>query len=81
MGFNLLYPDNGEGIHEGKILEWYHKAGDQVKEGDPLRKDETDKVVTDIPVPQTGKLAQTNGKVDEIVHVGQVIAVIVGKNE
>jgi len=81
MAFNFLFPDIGEGIHEGKILEWYHKAGDMVKEGDPLLKVETDKVVTDIPVPQTGKLAQTNGKVDEIVHVGQVIAVIVGKNE
>ncbi|MBL0062893.1 MAG: 2-oxo acid dehydrogenase subunit E2 [bacterium] len=81
MPFNFTFPDIGEGIHEGKILEWYHKAGDQVKEGDPLLKVETDKVVTDIPVPQTGKLAQTNGKVDEIVHVGQVIAVIVGKNE
>ncbi|NUO19274.1 2-oxo acid dehydrogenase subunit E2 [bacterium] len=81
MAFNFLFPDIGEGIHEGKILEWYHKPGDMVKEGDPLLKVETDKVVTDIPVPQTGKLAQTNGKVDEIVHVGQVIAVITGKNE
>jgi len=81
MPFNFQFPDIGEGIHEGKILEWYHKPGDNVKEGDPLLKVETDKVVTDIPVPQTGKLAQTSGKVDEIVHVGQVIAVIVGKNE
>lgn len=81
MPFNFQFPDIGEGIHEGKILEWYHKPGDEVKEGDPLLKVETDKVVTDIPVPQTGKLAQTNGKVDEIVHVGQVIAVIVGKGE
>lgn len=81
MHFNFQFPDIGEGIHEGKILEWYHKPGDEVKEGDPLLKVETDKVVTDIPVPQTGKLAQTSGKVDEIVHVGQVIAVIVGKGE
>lgn len=81
MPFNFQFPDIGEGIHEGKILEWYHKPGDEVKEGDPLLKVETDKVVTDIPVPQTGKLAQTSGKVDEIVHVGQVIAVIVGKGE
>ncbi|MCB9365816.1 MAG: 2-oxo acid dehydrogenase subunit E2 [Calditrichaeota bacterium] len=81
MPFNFQFPDIGEGIHEGKILEWYHKPGDDVKEGDPLLKVETDKVVTDIPVPQTGKLATTSGKVDEIVHVGQVIAVIVGKGE
>jgi len=81
MPFNFQFPDIGEGIHEGKILEWYHKTGDEVKEGEPLLKVETDKVVTDIPVPQTGKLAQTSGKVDEIVHVGQVIAVIVGKHE
>ncbi len=81
MAYNFQFPDIGEGIHEGKILEWYHQPGDMVKEGDPLLKVETDKVVTDIPVPQTGKLAQTSGKVDEIVHVGQVIAVIVGKDE
>lgn len=81
MAYNFTFPDIGEGIHEGKVLEWYHKTGDSVKEGDPLLKVETDKVVTDIPVPQTGVLLKTDGKAGEIVHVGQVIAVIGAKGE
>ena len=50
------FPDIGEGITEGKVLEVYIKKGQEVKEGDSLIKVETDKVVTDIPSPETGSI-------------------------
>jgi pyruvate dehydrogenase E2 component (dihydrolipoamide acetyltransferase) len=81
MAYEFKLPDVGEGIHEGKILEWYHKPGDSVTEGDPLLKIETDKVVTDIPVPETGVLHQIHGEIDEVVDVGSVIAIIGAKGE
>ena len=76
MAFSFKFPDIGEGIHEGKILEWYVKPGQKVREGDPLMKVETDKVVTDIPIPRTGVVAKTFGEVGQVIHVGNVIAEI-----
>ncbi len=81
MALDFKFPDIGEGIHEGKLLEWYVKPGDKVKEGDPLMKVETDKVVTDIPVPRTGVIASTHGNVGDIIHVGQTIAMIAAAGE
>lgn len=81
MALEFKFPDIGEGIHEGKLLEWYVKPGDKIKEGDSLMKVETDKVVTDIPCPKTGVIAATYGAVDQIIHVGQIIAVIAGEGE
>jgi pyruvate dehydrogenase E2 component (dihydrolipoamide acetyltransferase) len=81
MALEFKFPDIGEGIHEGKLLEWYVKPGDKVKEGDSLMKVETDKVVTDIPCPKTGIIAATYGAVDQIIHVGQIIAVIASEGE
>jgi pyruvate dehydrogenase E2 component (dihydrolipoamide acetyltransferase) len=37
--------------------------------------------VTDIPIPKTGIVAATYGSVNEIIHVGQIIAVIAGEGE
>jgi pyruvate dehydrogenase E2 component (dihydrolipoamide acetyltransferase) len=76
MAYSFKFPDIGEGIHEGKILEWYVKPGDKVREGDPLMKVETDKVVTDIPIPRHGLIKQLFGEVGQVIHVGNVIAEI-----
>ncbi|MBU0692197.1 2-oxo acid dehydrogenase subunit E2 [bacterium] len=81
MAYEYKFPDIGEGIHEGKILEWYFKPGDKVTEGESLLKVETDKVVTDIPVPQTGILHSIHGEVDQVIEVGHVIAVIAAEGE
>lgn len=81
MAFDFKFPDIGEGIHEGKILEWYVKSGDKVKEGDSLMKVETDKVVTDIPIPRTGTIESTHGQVGDIIHVGETIARILEAGE
>jgi pyruvate dehydrogenase E2 component (dihydrolipoamide acetyltransferase) len=81
MAFEFKFPDIGEGIHEGKILEWYYKPGDKVVEGEPLLKVETDKVVTDIPVPQNGILHSIDGEVDQVIEVGHVVAVIAAEGE
>ncbi len=35
MRFVFNFPDLGEGLEEGTILEWYVKEGDKVKVGDP----------------------------------------------
>ena len=69
MKYIFKFPDIGEGITEGKILEWYVKKGQQIKSGDSLVKMETDKVVTDIPSPKTGTISSLFGQVGEMINV------------
>ena len=69
MRYIFKFPDIGEGISEGKILQWYVKKGQEVKSGDSLVKMETDKVVTDIPSPKNGTIVTLFGKEGEVVHV------------
>lgn len=70
MKFVFNFPDLGEGLEEGTILEWYVKVGDKVKVGDILVQMETDKVVADIPSPKDGVITKLHGNLDEVVKVG-----------
>ncbi len=70
MNFTFHFPDLGEGLEEGTILEWYVTEGQQVKEGDPLVQMETDKVVADIPSPRKGVIALLHGSVGDVMKVG-----------
>jgi pyruvate dehydrogenase E2 component (dihydrolipoamide acetyltransferase) len=76
MRYIFNFPDIGEGLDEGTILEWYVKKGQSVKVGDSIVKMETDKVVADIPSPRDGVIAATFGKVGETIHVGNALAEI-----
>lgn len=76
MKYMFKFPDIGEGLEEGKIIEWYVEKGQSVNSGDPLVKMETDKVVTDIPSPKSGVISQRFGAVGEIVHVGNALVEI-----
>jgi len=76
MRYIFKFPDIGEGLTEGIIIEWYVDKGTTVKVGQPLVKMETDKVVTDIPAPREGIVAARYGKVGETVHVGETLVEI-----
>jgi len=76
MRYIFNFPDIGEGLDEGIVLEWYVKKGQTVKVGDALVKVETDKVVADIPSPRDGVIVETFGKVGETIHVGNALAEI-----
>ena len=70
MKFIFNFPDLGEGLEEGTILEWYVKVGQEVKVGDSLVQMETDKVVADIPSPKDGVILKTYGNVGDVIKVG-----------
>jgi pyruvate dehydrogenase E2 component (dihydrolipoamide acetyltransferase) len=64
------FPDIGEGITEGQIVEWRVKKAQQVQTGDPLVEMETDKVVTDIPSPRDGTVVAIYGSEGDTINVG-----------
>ncbi|MEI6764403.1 MAG: dihydrolipoamide acetyltransferase family protein [Bacteroidota bacterium] len=76
MRYIFNFPDIGEGLDEGTIVEWYVAKGQSIQSGDALLKMETDKVVTDIPCPKTGVVAAMYGKVGEVVKVGEPLVEI-----
>ncbi len=76
MRYIFNFPDIGEGLDEGTILEWYVKKGQAVKVGDSLVKMETDKVVADIPSPREGVIVSTFGKIGETINVGNALVEI-----
>jgi pyruvate dehydrogenase E2 component (dihydrolipoamide acetyltransferase) len=76
MRYIFKFPDIGEGLDEGTIAEWYVEKGQQIESGDSLVKMETDKVVTDIPSPKSGRIAAIYGKIGEIIKVGSPLVEI-----
>ena len=71
MKYIFKFPDIGEGLEEGTILEVYVKVGQTVKAGDLLVNMETDKVAADIPSPKAGKILKIFGNVGDVIHVGK----------
>ncbi len=81
MPFEFKFPDVGEGIEEGEIVEWNIKEGDNVKVDQVIGKVETDKAVVDIPSPKSGKILKILVKAGQKVRVGQTMLVIGEKGE
>ena len=73
MPYDVKLPDIGEGIAEGEIVRWLVKAGDAVKEDQPLVEVMTDKASVEIPSPRTGTIAALHAAEGAMVPVGSVI--------
>jgi len=74
--FEFAFPDIGEGLAEGKLLEWKVQPGQRVKQGQTIAVVETDKVVADIPSPRDGTLVSLGVREGELIQVGRTLAVI-----
>ena len=70
MAFVFNFPDVGEGIHEGRVVEWLVAEGDTVSEDQPLLKVETDKAVVELPSPFTGTVLKLHADADAEIFVG-----------
>jgi pyruvate dehydrogenase E2 component (dihydrolipoamide acetyltransferase) len=73
---DILMPQLGETVAEGKVTKWFKAAGDAVKPGDNLFEIETDKVSMEVPATEAGILAEIRVPEGEIAPVGAVVAVI-----
>jgi pyruvate dehydrogenase E2 component (dihydrolipoamide acetyltransferase) len=73
---NILMPQLGETVAEGKITKWFKAAGDAVKPGDNLFEIETDKVSMEVPATEAGVLSEIRVPEGEVALVGAVVGVI-----
>jgi pyruvate dehydrogenase E2 component (dihydrolipoamide acetyltransferase) len=73
---DVLMPQLGETVAEGKITKWFKAAGEQVKPGDNLFEIETDKVSMEVPSTTTGVLAEIRVPAGDVAPVGAIVAVI-----
>ncbi|WP_374718886.1 dihydrolipoamide acetyltransferase family protein [Parageobacillus toebii] len=73
MAFEFKLPDIGEGIHEGEIVKWFVKPGDEVNEDDVLCEVQNDKAVVEIPSPVKGKVLEILVEEGTVATVGQTL--------
>src|SRR6266540_2783079 len=73
---DILMPQLGETVAEGKITTWFKAVGDAVKPGDNLFEIETDKVSMEVPATSAGVLAEIRTPAGAVAPVGAVVAVV-----
>jgi len=74
--FELKLPKMGESVAEATITSWLKEIGDQIEMDEAVLEIATDKVDTEVPCEFEGVLIEKCFEVDEIVQVGQTIAII-----
>jgi pyruvate/2-oxoglutarate dehydrogenase complex dihydrolipoamide acyltransferase (E2) component len=55
---------------------WHAAVGQRVIEGDRLLEVLAGDAIVDLPAPASGKLVERKVQADDVLHVGQVLAVI-----
>ena len=76
---DVLMPQLGETVAEGKITSWFKTVGDPVRPGDNLFEIETDKVTMEVPAITAGVLAEIRVSAGDVARVGAIVAVITDK--
>jgi pyruvate dehydrogenase E2 component (dihydrolipoamide acetyltransferase) len=76
MAFVFNFPDVGEGIHEGRVVEWLVAEGDVVAVDQPLLKVETDKAVVELPSPHAGTVLRLHAAADSAIFVGDPLVTV-----
>ena len=67
------FPEMGDSVAEGTVLEWRVKPGDSVEVDDPLVEISTDKVDAEVPSPVAGTIQELLVEADQTVSVGTVL--------
>ena len=79
--FELKLPKMGESVAEATITNWLKKVGEKIEVDEAVLEIATDKVDSEIPSEVSGVLSEILFNVDDIVKVGQTIAIIETEGE
>ena len=81
MTIEIILPEMGEGIIEGRLARWLVSEGDQIEAFDPLAEIETDKVTTEITSENAGTILRLHVAEGQTVPVGTVLTEIAAEDE
>ena len=76
MAYDIVMPQMGSDMTEGKLLRWLKREGEVVAEGEPIVEIETDKVNIEIEAEETGILHRILVQEGETVAVGTPIGLL-----
>ena len=74
--FELKLPKMGESVAEATLTAWLKGVGDKIDADEPVLEIATDKVDSEVPSEVEGVLIQKLFEVDDVIEVGQTIAII-----
>ena len=74
--FELKLPKMGESVAEATLTAWLKDIGDTIEFDEPVVEIATDKVDSEVPSEKKGILIEKCFKVDDVILVGQTIAII-----
>ena len=77
----VTLPSMGESINEATLTSWLKDVGDKIEIDESIVEVSTDKVDSDVPSEVSGILVEKKFKVNDVIKVGEVIAVIDSENE
>ena len=72
----IILPNIGETVDEGKVVKWLKQVDDQVNDGDILCEVETDKSTMEVPSTIDGTIKEIRIKEGDIVPVGTILAIV-----
>lgn len=75
----ITLPKLGESIVEATVVKWFKQPGDAVDRDEALLEVSTDKINSEIPSPIAGTLQEILAPVDQLVKVGEPLALISAK--
>jgi 2-oxoglutarate dehydrogenase E2 component (dihydrolipoamide succinyltransferase) len=78
---NITMPKMGESVAEATIIKWVKEIGDKIHVDETIVEIATDKVDSEIPSITAGTLIEKLYKEDDIVKVGEIIAIIEDSKE
>jgi 2-oxoglutarate dehydrogenase E2 component (dihydrolipoamide succinyltransferase) len=74
--FELKLPKMGESVAEATITNWLKKVGESIAMDEAVLEIATDKVDSEVPSEVSGTLTEILFQVNDVVKVGQTIAII-----
>ena len=74
MATQVKLPRLGQGMDEGKILQWLKSEGDTVAKGDELYEVETEKVNVEVEAPEGGTVLKVLVQAGETIAIGTTVA-------
>lgn len=74
--FELKLPRMGESVAEATLTTWLKEVGDTIEMDEAIFEIATDKVDSEVPSEVDGVLVEKCFKVDDVVKVGQTVAII-----